>query len=270
MPLTFWTIMKLHPCMIAGILLGSASLTYAQVKGYTDTPKLPGVPWVVHDPSRPQPRVVETAGAVSIKPPSDAIILFDGKNLDAFTQQNGSPATWLVKDGILTVSKNDIQTKEAFGAVQFHIEWRVPAGRKVDGQIGGNSGIFFMGFYEVQLLQSNKNPTYPDGQAGALYGQLPPLVNATSPQGEWNSYDISFEPPIYRNGSVEKPAKVTILHNGVFIQNAESYLGPTLHKKLASYPATHAESAPIRIQDHGDPIEFRNIWVRPLGRRDQP
>jgi hypothetical protein len=211
--------------------------------------------------------VVTTAGAVSIKPPSDAIVLFDGTNLDAFTQ-NGGPATWPIKDGTFAVGKKDIQTKESFGAIQLHFEWRLPAGRKVDGQSGGNSGMFLMGLYEIQVLQSNNNPTYPDGQAGSFYGQLPPLVNATSPQGEWNSYDIAFEPPVYKDGKVEKPAKATIFHNGVFVQNGELFLGPTQHKKLASYPEKHPETGPIRIQDHNDPMEYRNIWVRPLGKRD--
>ena len=241
--------------------------TAKKIHGYKDTEKLPGVPWGVHDPDRPQPPVITTAGAVSVKPPSDATVLFDGKNLDAFTQ-GGGPATWEIKDGALVVGKKDLFTKDSFGAIQLHFEWRLPAGRKVDGQSGGNSGMFLMGLYEIQVLQSNNNPTYPDGQAGSFYGQLPPLVNATSPQGEWNSYDIAFEPPVYKDGKVEKPAKATIIHNGVFVQNGELFLGPTQHKKLASYPDKHPESAPIRIQDHNDPMEYRNIWVRPLGKRD--
>jgi hypothetical protein len=265
----FEVVMKLNRWIVAGMITGAAGMAEAQIQGYTDTEKLPGVPWGVHDPTRPQPRVIETAGAVSIKPPSDAIVLFDGKNLDAWTQDNG-PAKWDVKDGSLVVTKNMLQSKQSFGAIQLHFEWRLPAGRPVSGQKGGNSGIFLMGLYEIQVLQSNKNPTYPDGQAGSFYGQLPPLVNATSPQGEWNSYDIAFEPPVYKDGKVEKPAKATILHNGVFVQNGEVFLGPTKHKELAHYPPTHPETAPLQIQDHGDPMEYRNIWVRPLGKRDQP
>ena len=126
-----------------------------------------------------------------------------------------------------------------------------------------------MGLYEVQVLQSHNNPTYPDGQAGSLYGQQPPLVNATAPQGEWQSYDLAFEPPVYENGKVVKPAKLTLLHNGVFVQVAEPYLGPTQHRRLASYPETHPQTGPIRLQFHGDPMEYRNMWVRPLGQRDQ-
>lgn len=243
-------------------------MAMGQIQGYKDTEKLPGVPWGVHDPDRPQPRVVETAGAVIVKPPSDATVLFDGKNLDAWVQ-GGGPTPWEVKDGVLVVGKKDIQTKESFGAVQLHFEWRLPAGREVSGQKGGNSGVFLMGLYEVQVLQSHNNPTYPDGQAGSLYGQLPPLVNATAPQGEWNSYDVTFEPPVYKDGKVEKPAMITIIHNGVVVQHGAAYLGPTQHKKVASYPASHPETGPIRIQDHKDPMEFRNMWVRPLGERDQ-
>lgn len=239
----------------------SCGVMNAEIHGYPDDPKLPGVSYVVHDPARPQPPAVTTGGAVVVKPPSDALVLFDGKSLDAFTDG------WLIKDGVMVANGKDIETKKSFGAVQMHFEWRAPAGRHVDGQSGGNSGVFMMGLYEVQVLQSHNNPTYPDGQAGALYGQLPPLVNATAPQGEWQSYDLAFEPPVYENGKVVKPAKITLFHNGVVVQNGESYLGPTEHRKLASYPANHPEKAPLRLQFHGDPMEFRNMWVRPLGNR---
>lgn len=234
----------------------------AEIKGYPDGPKLPGGSFSVHDPARPQPPAVQTAGAVSVKPPSDAIVLFDGTSLDAF-----EPG-WQIKDGAMVATRKDIRTKQSFGAIQMHFEWRLPAGRPVDGQSGGNSGVFLMGLYEVQVLQSHNNPTYPDGQAGSLYGQLPPLVNATSPQGEWQSYDLAFEPPVYEGGKVVKPAKLTLFHNGVVVQHGEAYLGPTQHKKLASYPKSHPETAPLRFQYHNDPMEFRNIWVRPLGKRD--
>ena len=244
------------------VLAATGAVARAEIKGYPDDPKLPGVPYVVHDPARPQPPVVGTAGAVSVKPPSDAIVLFDGTSLEAWTPG------WVIRDGVMVATKNDIQTKQAFGAIQMHFEWRVPAGRKVDGQTGGNSGVFLMGLYEVQVLQSNHNMTYPDGQAGALYGQLPPLVNATAPQGEWQSYDLAFEPPVYEDGKVTRPAKLTLFHNGVILQNGESYLGPTEHRKLTTYPATHPAAAPLRLQFHGDPVEYRNMWVRPLGKRD--
>lgn len=243
------------------MIAASCGVMNAEIHGYPDGPKLPGGVYSVHDPARPQPPAVQAAGPVLAKPPSDATVLFDGTSLDAWTPG------WVIKDGAMVATGKDIESKQAFGAIQLHFEWRCPAGRKVDGQTGGNSGVFLMGLYEVQVLQSHNNPTYPDGQAGALYGQLPPLVNATLPQGEWQSYDIAFEPPVYEKGKVVKPAKLTVMHNGVFVQHGESYLGPTEHRKLAEYPATHPLTAPIRLQFHGDPMEYRNFWVRPLGSR---
>lgn len=255
--------------VLGGALVATGALQAEEGLGYQDTPIIPGTTWHVHDGTRPQPRIVETAGAVVVKPPSDATVLFDGSNLDAWTSDGDKPA-WEVKDGAMIATAKDLVSKEKFGAIQLHFEWRLPEGRPVKGQGGGNSGCFLMGLYEVQVLQSNNNKTYPDGQAGSLYGQLPPLVNATSPQGQWNSYDITFEPPVYKDGKVEVPAKVTIVHNGVVVQNEASYLGPTGHQILATYPAQHAETGPLRLQFHGDPMEFRNFWVRPLGLRDQP
>jgi hypothetical protein len=245
-----------------GSLIGAASLG-------AQAPLIPGTPYQVHDNDRPQPRVIGTAGAVEVKPPSDAVILFDGSGGDAWVSVKGGESPWEVRDGVMVAKAADIRTKEEFGAIQLHFEWRLPTGRKVNGQGGGNSGVFLMGLYEVQVLQSHNNPTYPDGQAAALYGQLPPLVNATSPQGEWNSYGITFTPPVYEGEKVVTPAKVTVIHNGVVVQDGESFLGPTTHKKLAAYPANHPVTGPIRLQFHGDPVEFRNIWVRPLGERDQ-
>lgn len=226
-------------------------------------PMLPDAPYRVHDMNRPLPPVVETAGAVEVRPPSDATVLFDGTNIDAWD------GDWEIKDGVLVASpKKQLVTKESFGAIQLHFEWRVPAGRPVDGQKGGNSGVFLMGKYEIQVLQSHENRTYADGQAGALYGQYPPLVNATGPQGDWQSYDITFVPPLYEDGAFREPARVTVIHNGVVVQNGQAYMGPTTHKKLTTYPKSHPETGPLRLQWHKDPVEFRNIWVRPLGKRD--
>lgn len=249
--------------------MAGVGLIAAEVAGYQDTPIIPGTTYHVHDGKRPQPKMIENGGAVSVKPPSDAIVLFDGSKSDAWVSVKGGESPWEVRDGVMIAKASDIRTKEEFGAVQIHFEWRLPADRKVNGQTGGNSGCFLMGMYEVQVLQSHNNPTYPDGQAAALYGQLPPLVNATSPQGEWNSYEITFIPPVYEGEKVVTPAKVTVIHNGVVVQNGESFIGTTTHRKLANYPAKHPETGPIRLQFHGDPMEFRNIWVRPLGGRDQ-
>ena len=222
------------------------------------TPKQPWSDYVVHDGTRPQPAIVETGGAVSVIAPSDAKILFDGKDASAWK------LPWKVENGLLIASPGDNETKEEFRDCQVHLEWRVPAGRKVNGQGGGNSGIFFMGEYEVQILQSNGNKTYPDGQAGAMYGQYPPLVNATAPQGEWQSYDLLFRAPRYEGGKCIEPAQVTVIHNGVMLHHAQKYHGPSTHKSLTSYPAEHPEKAPLKLQWHGDPIEFRNIWVREI------
>ena len=259
--MAFLGTMKIKPLILAAASAASLPVQ-AEIKGYPDGPKIPGTPYAVHDPARPQPPAVKTAGAVVVQPPSDATVLFDGKSLDAWTPG------WEVKDGAMVATGKDIQSKESFGAVQLHFEWRLPAGRKVDGQSGGNSGVFLMGLYEVQVLQSHDNPTYPDGQAGSMYGQLPPLVNATAPQGDWQSYDIAFEPPVSEGEKVTMPAKLTVIHNGVVVQHGEAFIGPTQHRTVASYPSKHPETAPLRLQFHGDPMEFRNMWVRPLGKRD--
>ncbi|MEY3394955.1 MAG: hypothetical protein RL346_1191 [Verrucomicrobiota bacterium] len=263
--------MKSPMWILLGVSLTCTGLVRAEeqkIVGFKDTPILPGTRFHVHDPDRPQPPVIQTAGAVVISPPSDAIVLFDGKTLDAWKVKDG-PAPWEVRDGVMVAKGKDIQTKEEFGAIQLHLEWRLPAERKVNGQGGGNSGVFLMGLYEVQVLQSNKNLTYPDGMAASLYGQQPPLANATSPQGEWNSYDITFVPPVYQDGKLQTPAKVTVIHNGVVVQNGESFHGVSGYRKLSRYPDTHPEKGPIRLQFHGDPIEFRNMWVRPLTSRPE-
>ncbi|WP_367873392.1 DUF1080 domain-containing protein [Luteolibacter sp. Populi] len=252
-----WTVM-------AGCLAAGGMAQAAEGPGVDPgTPQIPGTPWKVHDGSRPQPRVVDNAGAVVVKAPGDAKVLFDGKSLDAWTT-DGNPATWPVKDGIFTAAKGTLISKDKFGPAQVHIEWRVPPGRPVKGQGGGNSGIFLMGLYEVQILQSHENPTYADGTAGALYGQSPPLVNAIRPQGEWQSYDILFTPPKVEGGKVTESAVATVLVNGVVVQNARKLIGPTQYRQLAKYPDNHPETGPIQLQFHGDPIDFRNVWVRPI------
>lgn len=230
-----------------------------------DLPQLPGVPYVVHDGTRPQPNKVQTSGAVVVNAPSDAHILFNGK--DASAWNNGE--RWTVRDGALVVGKGAIRSKKTFGDCQLHLEYRVPAGRQVRGQKGGNSGVFLMERYEIQIGEAHTNLTYPDGQSGAIYGQFPPLVNPQTQQGEWQSYDIIFRAPRYDQGKVETPARVTVLFNGVAVQIDQPLYGPTVHQKLAVYPADHPEKGPIKLQEHGDPIEFRNIWVRELDAYDE-
>ncbi len=211
----------------------------------------------------PEPKVV-TPGKNNA-PPSDAIILFDGKNFDEWKGADGA-VKWKLEDGAMTVvaKTGDISTKRSFGDVQLHIEWRSPSEVVGKGQGRGNSGIFFQHRYEVQVLDSYQNRTYSNGQAGSLYKQHIPLVNATLPPGEWQTYDIIFQAPLFKSdGSLGRPAKVTVIHNGVLVQNNVTLEGPTLYIGRSSY-AAHEEKLPIRLQDHGNPVSYRNIWVREL------
>ena len=213
-----------------------------------------------------------TPGAYSVTgmtPPSDAMVLFNGKDLSQWKGKAGQPE-WIVKDGILTVKKGsgDIETKQSFHDIQLHVEWRIPEGITGEGQHRGNSGVFLNGRYEIQILDSYQHRTYADGLAGAVYGQVPPLVNAMRPPGEWNTYDILFMAPrFYDDGKVLISARVTVLHNGVLIQSNAEIEGAT---GAWGKPAYHdAEGlGPIRLQDHpgpGEPVSFRNIWVRAIG-----
>ena len=226
--------------------------------------------WKVHDMSRPAPVAVDAGAAGAPAPaPSDAIVLFAATNPDLSKWTGGDgQAPWTVSGNEVVVApgKGDIRTKESFGDVQLHIEWMVPADRKCEGQHGCNSGVFFMDRYEIQVLQSNGNVTYVDGMAGSLYGQYPPLVNACRPQGQWNVYDIVFRAPVFKDGKVVQPAYATVFLNGVLVQDNSEILGATAHAARASY-SPHEASGPIRLQDHGDPIHFRNAWVRKLPPR---
>jgi hypothetical protein len=230
--------------------------------------------WPVHDLERPQPRIV-TPGTFSTPdapgtPPSDAIVLFDGGDLSAFrSAKDGGPAPWTVENGYVEVVPKSgyIETTQAFGDIQLHVEFQTPTPPEGKSQERGNSGIYIMGRYEVQVLDSYENATYPDGQAAALYGQYPPLVNASRPPGTWQVYDIAFEAPRFdAQGKAVKPARVTVFHNGVLVQHASEYTGPTGHKQRPPYKA-HAAKLPLRIQDHTNPVRFRNIWVRELQPR---
>ncbi len=238
--------------------------------GYTDTPFLPGGKWRVHDDARPRPKVV-TPGKTAANAPSDAIVLFDGTDLSEWMmEKDNAKADWIVKDGYLEVPPNDktvggyIRTKRDFGDIQLHVEWASPAEVKGNSQGRGNSGVFLFGNFEVQVLDSFENKTYADGQASALYGWKPPLVNAARKPGEWQSYDIIFEAPKWdAEGNLLKKAYVTIIHNGVLTHHRQAYLGYTGHKRVANYNKV-SEKAPIKLQNHGNPTRFRNIWVREL------
>jgi hypothetical protein len=203
-----------------------------------------------------------------VPPPTDAIVLFDGRTLGAWQTGDGKPAPWKTADGYFEVTPGSggIRTRQSFGDVQLHVEWAAPAPRHGEDQEPGNSGVFLMEKYEVQVLDSHGNVTYADGQAGALYGQHPPLVNVTRPPGEWQSYDIVFRRPRFdASGKVVSPAYFTVLHNGVLIHDHVALTGPTAHRSRPPYQA-HADRLPISLQDHGQPVRYRNIWVRDLER----
>jgi hypothetical protein len=200
-------------------------------------------------------------------PPSDAIVLFGGKDLSQWQSLNGGEAKWLVKDGAIEIvgRTGDIVSKQEFGDMQLHIEWATPAEVKGTGQGRGNSGIFLQGRYEIQVLDSYDNQTYFHGQAGAVYKQYAPLVNASRKPGEWQTYDIVYHAPKFdESGAVVKKATVTVLHNGVLVQDNVEILGSTTNEEVQPVYTKHPPKAPIRLQDHGNPTRYRNIWVRPL------
>ena len=248
--------------------------------GYTDTPLVPGQQWHVHDPARPHPPVV-TPGEKPGDPPSDAIILFDGKDLSHWlpaTQvmptgpvlKDGAPG-WKVENGYMEVvlGSGDIATKEKFGDVQLHVEFANPAVIRGTSQNRGNSGIFMQGRYETQVLDGWNNPTYADGQIGAIYGQWPPLANPARKPGEWQTYDIIFEAPVMDGEKVVKPAFETVILNGVVMHSHKELLGPTVHRAAAKYLAQPAEDS-LLLQNHNTLVRYRNIWARKLGAYDTP
>lgn len=207
-----------------------------------------------------QKPAIVTPGETNAAPPSDAIVLFGGE--DASAWQNGE--NWKVENGDLIAGRGPIQTKQEFGDCQLHIEWSAPTPPSGSGQGRGNSGVFMMGTYEIQVLDSYDNETYHDGQAGAIYKQTPPMVNATRPPGEWNTYDIFWTAPRFdEDGKLVSPAYVTVVHNGVLILNHFELLGDTPYHRPPQYNA-HGPKGPISLQDHGNPVRFRNIWVREI------
>jgi hypothetical protein len=223
--------------------------------------------WPIHDESRPMPPVIDPGPAPApAAVPSDAIVLFDGRDLSGWTTSKGAPATWAVRDGYMEVVKGagSIRTKREFGDCQLHVEWASPAAGVGAGQDRGNSGVFLMDMYEVQVLDSYGSKTYADGMAAAIYGQYPPLVNASRKPGEWQTYDIVFRAPRFdAAGGVVSPAYLTVFHNGALVQDHEPLTGQTAHKARPPYKA-HADRLPISLQDHSHPVRFRNIWVREL------
>lgn len=246
--------------------------------GYQDTPILPSGKWRVHDGTRPQPKVIDPGTAstqeMAGKPPSDAVVLFDGKDLSRWEKQGGGAAPWKVENGYMVIGGGSIQTKDLIGDCQFHIEWSAPVPAQGNSQGRGNSGVLFFANdappgYEIQVLDSFDNKTYPDGQAAAIYGSYPPLVNATRKPGEWNIYDIIFTAPRFEDGKVTKPGYFTVLHNGVVVHNHAELFGSTFHRTLPKY-TPHGPKGKLVLQDHGNPVRYRNIWYRELKDYDQP
>ena len=224
--------------------------------------------WPQHSMDRPRPPVVKPGAFESAPPPSDAIVLFDGKSLAKWRSSDSThgPAKWKVADGYMEIAPGTggIETRDAFGDCQLHVEWRAPTPAKGEGQERGNSGVFLMGMYEVQVLDSYNNITYADGQAAAVYGQYPPLVNASRPPGEWQSYDIVWHRPHFdAQGRLASAARITVYFNGLLAQDNVILTGPTAHQHRPPYHA-HPDALPLGLQDHGNAVRFRNIWIRNL------
>jgi len=252
--------MKTNALMIAGLFVSSVA---GAQQGIGD--------WPQHSRERPpSPIVTPGAPALPVPPPADAIVLFDGSSLAKWENGKGGPAKWkLIPGGAMEVAAGTggIQTRDGFGDVQLHVEWMSPNPPKGTDQDRGNSGVFLMGKFEVQVLDSYENVTYTDGQAAAIYGQYPPLVNVSRKPGEWQSYDIVFHRPRFdASGKLTKPARFTVLHNGVLVQDDVEPVGPTANGSRPPYVAG-PDRLPIGLQDHAHPVRFRNIWVRDLEKK---
>jgi hypothetical protein len=243
--------------------------------GFTDTPMEPGMPWHVHDPARPHPKQVSPAANPG-GPPSDAVVLFSGGDLSAWCQRGQGAAQgtmvdpqWKVENGYFTVGTGgDLLTRQKFGDCQLHVEWSSPAEVHGNSQGRGNSGVLLMSRYEIQVLDAWENPTYADGQAGAIYGQWPPLANPARRPGEWNTYDIVFEVPRWEGDNLVKPAFATVFYNGVCVHNRKEIMGAMVYRQVAHY-TKHEPEEPLMLQDHHNPVRYRNIWIRKLGTYEQ-
>ncbi len=253
-------IFQLLFAVVAGYAQESMSLE-ERIKNYDMT--------AMYDENAPEPGriipAVPSCNGKAGKAPSDAIVLFDGSDLSRWTDPKGNEAKWIISDGYMESVKGSggIVTKEKFGSCQLHVEWATPSVITGKSQGRGNSGVFLMNTYEVQVLDSYENKTYPPGMAASIYAQSPPLVNASLPPGEWQTYDIIFHCPVFDGDKVVKPATVTVLHNGVLVQDHYEIMGPTDYKKVPSY-RPHPDKMPIGLQDHNNPVRYRNIWIRPL------
>ena len=274
-------IRRATPFLLAlGTVGQTPSFAADPIEGFKNTPIIPGTPYHLHDPDRPQPPVVNpsTPFSQATSAPSDATILFDGTNLDRWQARNGGPATWKVTDGYVETAPRGgaIRTKGKWEDFQLHVEWASPSPGKGRGQGRGNSGILINGMYEVQVLDSYQSKTYADGQAASIYGQAPPLVNASRAPGEWQTYDIIFESPRWdETGKQLKKAVITVLHNGVVVHHRYKLSGSTdgisrevPWRTLSKY-TPHDPDVFVGLQDHGNPVRYRNIWIRPIGQYDK-
>lgn len=265
--------MRTYPLIGLALSLSSLFLVSTQAASvgrafYGDPPDATH-PWAVHDRNRPQPPVVTPGTDGSA--PSDAIVLFDGTGLDGWESTKnggGGPAAWKVQDGYMEAVRGtgSIRTRGQFGDCQLHLEWAAPSEVKGDSQGRGNSGVFFVGGCEVQILDNYSNPTYADGSAGSIYGIHAPLANSLRPPGEFNVYDIVFRRPIFRDGEEIDPGRVTVFCNGVLVQDSATLEGRGGHRKR-TVPTPFPDRGPIQLQDHNNPVRFRNIWIRELPLR---
>lgn len=232
--------------------------------GYTDTPKLPWTsgPFFKHDPDRPlPPEVTPGTPSTADRPgtvPSDAIVLFDGKNTEKW-----KPNQWKLESGVLTAAGGDLETLDSFGDCQLHLEWSAPNPPQGSQMDRGNSGVFMMSRYEIQISDSFTEKIYADGSAASVYGETPPMVNATRPPGQWQVYDIIFKAPVFKDGKLASPARLTMFHNGLLVHLDTEIHGPVAWRTIAEYQP-HPDKQPLKLQYHGNPVRFRNIWIRPL------
>lgn len=244
--------------LFAVVAFGEEGFHEHKCWGHPNNPLIPGTEWKVHDNERPQPPRVVPGAVVSMPAPSDAKVLFDGTTLDHFKS-----STSKLVDGVIRMA-GSVSTKEAYGDCQLHVEWRAPATLNTNKTSSmGNSGIFLMGKYEVQIFDSYSCNIYADGSTAAIYGQTPPMFNVSAKPGKWQSFDIFFTAPVFDGEKLVKPAFITMLHNGVFVHVNTELMGPTKHNKTTAY-MPHPARLPFYFQGHGSPVEYRNIWVRDL------
>lgn len=253
--------------LIVLLALALRSQAFA-AEGYTDTPMQPDGKWHVHDPNRPKPPIITSGKRFSeeASAPSDAVVLFDGTDFSKWQGEKGE-VKWKIESGAMETTRTGrIRTRDEFGDFQLHIEFATPSKVERSGQGRGNNGVNIFGRYEIQVLDSYENETYADGQCAAIYGQTPPLVNASRPPGSWQTYDIIFESALWdASGKLVKKAYVTVLHNGAVVHHRKELYGNTPYRALGNYDKPHPPKGFIELYEHGDPVRFRNIWIRPLG-----